>query len=119
MKYLSFGLVVIPMAHLYKAGQKYGLIRSTWKDMDFILANHVTHKRDRRGTQPIVSKPSKSADAFGMAALFRAALGVPTVDLNKAVRPRLPELPNTAWRCITHQSIFGKRWERLNVESTT
>jgi hypothetical protein len=119
MKCLSFGLVVIPMAHLYKAGQKYGLIKSTWKDMDLILANHVTHKRNRRGTQPIVSKPSKSADAFRMAALFRAALGVPTVDLNKAVRPRLPELPNTAWRCITHQSIFGKRWERLNVESTT
>jgi hypothetical protein len=104
MQYLSNGMVVLTMAHLYRAGQKYGLIKSAWKDMDFILANHVAHKYGRTGNQPIVSKLNERADAFGTATLFRAALGVPTVDLNKPTRPRLPDYPNTEWRCITHQS---------------
>jgi len=111
MQYLSHGMIVLPMAHLYKAGQQYGLIKSAWKDMDFILANHAAHKYGRPGNQPIVSKPGKLADAFGMATIFRAALGVPTVDLNKAIRPRLPDYPRTEWRCITHQSDLIRAME--------
>lgn len=98
------GMAVLSMTHLYKAGQRYGLIKSAWKDMDFILENHVSFKGGRPGFQPIVAKPSERADTFEMAAIFRAALGVPTVDLNTAVRPRLPAISHLAWRKITHKS---------------
>jgi hypothetical protein len=113
MQYLSNGMIVLPMAHLYKAGQKYGLVKSAWKDMDFILTNHVAHKYSRTGTQPIVAEPNKRADAFGMATLFRAALGVPTVDLNKPTRPRLPAYPRTEWRCITFKSELIQAMEEV------
>ena len=30
-------MTVLSMAYLYKAGQRSGLIKSAWKDMDFII----------------------------------------------------------------------------------
>jgi hypothetical protein len=98
------GIIVLSMAHFYKAGRKYGLIKSAWKDMDFLLANHVAIKLGRPGTQPIVSEPSKRNDPFEMAALFRTALGVPTVDLDRAVRPRLPRVSDLNFREIIYLS---------------
>jgi len=98
-------MTVLSMAYLYKAGQRSGLIKSAWKDMDFIiLENHVSFKGGRPGFQPIVAKPSERADTFEMAAIFRAALGVRTVDLNTTVRPRIPAISHLAWRKITHKS---------------
>jgi hypothetical protein len=111
---LGSSMLVLSTAHLYKAGQNYGLIKSAWKDMDFVLANHVAYKIGRPGYQPIVAKPSKRTDPFEAVALFRAALGVPTVDLNKAVRPRLPNIPSLAWRSITYDSDLIRAIEETN-----
>jgi hypothetical protein len=108
--------VVLCMAHLYKAGQEYGLIKTAWKDMDFILANHVSFKIGRTGTKSIVSKPSRRIDPFEMVALFRVALGVPTVDLDKAVRPRLPEVASTSSHHVTFQSDLLKAMYDLEGE---
>jgi hypothetical protein len=83
--------------------------------MDFILANHVSFKSGRKGTQPIVSKPSRRSDPFEMTALFRATLGVPTVDLDKALRPRLPEIPQSTWRWITHHSDLMRAMEETHI----
>jgi hypothetical protein len=100
--------IVLSMAHLSKAGQEYGLIKSDWKDMDFILANHVSFNTKLKGSKPIVQKLSRRSDPFEMVALFRAGIGVPTVDLDKPVRPRLPELPMASTRGVTYQSDLMK-----------
>jgi hypothetical protein len=116
IEFLSADRIVLSMVHLYKAGQEYGIIKSAWKDMDFILANHVSMKPGRPGTQPIVTKPNKKrADPFEMTALFRAALGVPAVGLDQAVRPRLPDIARS-WRRITYQSELIKAMEETHGE---
>jgi hypothetical protein len=115
IQFLGSSRIVLSMAHLYKAGQEYGIIKSAWKDMDFVLANHVSYKPGRPGTQPIVATPRKRSDPFEMAALFRAALGVPTPDLDKAVRPRLPDIANS-WRRITYQSDLMTAMEETQRE---
>jgi hypothetical protein len=89
--------------------------RARLEDMDFILANHTSHKFRRSGNQPIVTELNKNADAFGMTTRFRAALGVPTVDLNKLTRPRLPAYPPTDWRCITYQSDLIQAMEEVSL----
>jgi hypothetical protein len=103
-QFLSDGMSVNMTAHLFKAGQRYGLIKSTWEDMEFILANHVTYTPGRPGTQPIVPKPSKRDDPFQMVASLRTTLGYPPVDLDKALRPRLVDDPGHKWRKLTHRS---------------
>jgi hypothetical protein len=100
--------IVLAIATLYRAGEELGLIKSAWKDMDFVLANHVSFKIGRTGTKSIVSKPSRRVDPFEMVALFRAALGVPAVDLDKAVRPRLPDISTTSSYHVTFQSHLLK-----------
>jgi len=104
-QFLSDGMLVNVLAYLYKAGQRYGLVKTTWDDMEFILANHVTFTPGRPGTQPIVPKPSKRADPFQMVASLRTTLGYPPVNLDGATRPRLPlNGKGQRWRKLTHKS---------------
>jgi hypothetical protein len=104
-----------PQSSIFAPDAESRLGRARLEDMDFILANHTSHKFRRRGNQPIVTELNKNADAFGMTTRFRAALGVPTVDLNTSTRPRLPAYPPTDWRCITYQSDLIQAMEEVSL----
>ncbi|KAF7198658.1 hypothetical protein HII31_00397 [Pseudocercospora fuligena] len=77
------GGMVIAMANLYSACRRLGLIKSSWHDMDFILANQETK-------HALVIKSHDASDVQSLLHQYLITLGVPA---SKFARKRTPECP--------------------------
>ncbi|KAF7198490.1 hypothetical protein HII31_00229 [Pseudocercospora fuligena] len=84
-KDLSF---ILCLAHIYTACRRYGLLRSTWSDMEFVIAQH-------KSTAPLVMKPNDT-DPFTHVKHFLLALGIPITQFSRGKIPNLPPIETVA-----------------------
>lgn len=81
-KIANHGRVVISMAHFYKAACRYGLVTSTWHDMEFVTAQHG-------GKKPLITKtPASSTDPYAMLKHFMMDHGADASTFAHGVQPR-------------------------------
>jgi len=75
--------VLLALAHLYQAVRHYGLVTTTWDDMDFIIAKHSAK-------QAYVMKLNAGADAKAIARHYQISLGVSASSLVRSGKQKLP-----------------------------
>ncbi|KAK4548195.1 hypothetical protein LTR36_010064 [Oleoguttula mirabilis] len=78
------GLLILAMAHLYKALRHYGLLNQAWHDMDFVVSQQSI-------LSPLVTKTAATADAKALARHYQMALGVPATSFARNPSLALPE----------------------------
>lgn len=79
---LGFGIEVYnndldlsAIAHLYRAGQHYGLIKNVWEDLELVLSHVISTERDTGVAGPVVSQVPSGSDGYPFLGYYRETLG--------------------------------------------
>lgn len=79
---LGFGIEVynndldLPaMAHLYRAGQHYGLITNVWEDLELVLSHVIGTEQGTGVDGPVVSQLPSGSDGYPFLGYYRRTLG--------------------------------------------
>ncbi|CAK1368268.1 unnamed protein product [Cercospora beticola] len=90
----NLSTMVIPIAHIYSAGRKLGLLPSPWQDMETFI--------DRHGSQIFLSNDSTHDSHTSLQRLIQA-LGLPSWHFHPGQLPALPSQRQIIERCKSIQ----------------
>lgn len=98
------GVVVLALAHLYRAGRMHGVITADWEDMEFVIAK-------QSAKEAYVMQQNTDADAQALLRHYSMALGQPVTKVVRSSNPGLPSLEivvkNARKLSVTSEFIKG------------